>query len=107
TGMPNETVIDGEIVALYEDGRPSFNALQNYGSSRAPVLYYVFDLPMLSGRDITTEPLHLRRNFVEEKVLTKLAEPIRYSPELEADLVDLIRSVKDQGFEGLVAKRRD
>src|SRR5687767_8687490 len=37
TRLPDETVIDGEIVALDEEGRPSFNALQNYGSSTAPV----------------------------------------------------------------------
>src|SRR6202043_3781781 len=40
-------------------------------------------------------------------VLPRLAEPVRYSPVLEAKLEDLIRSVKAQGLEGLVAKRRD
>src|SRR4051812_6867106 len=40
--LPDETVIDGEIVALDEKGRPSFNILQNYGSSKAPILYYLF-----------------------------------------------------------------
>jgi ATP-dependent DNA ligase len=39
--------------------------------------------------------------------LPKLAEPIRYSPALKASLADLVRSVKAQGFEGLVAKRQD
>jgi ATP-dependent DNA ligase len=40
--LPDETVVDGEVVALGEDGRPSFNALQNYGSSRGEFLFYVF-----------------------------------------------------------------
>src|SRR5260221_6818694 len=44
TSMPDETVIDGEIVAFGLDGKPSFNALQNYGSSSGQHLYYVFDL---------------------------------------------------------------
>jgi DNA ligase D-like protein (predicted ligase) len=105
-GLPEETVIDGEIVALDQDGRPSFNALQNYGSSTGPLLYYVFDLMMLTGKDLMAEPLERRRELLEEKVLPKLKEPVRYSPILEASLPDLIQSVKAQGLEGLVAKRR-
>src|SRR5437763_1170721 len=50
--MPDETVVDGEIVALDHEGRPSFNALQNYGSSTGPLLYYVFDVMVLGGRDL-------------------------------------------------------
>jgi len=105
-GMPDETVIDGEVVALDQDGKPSFNALQNYGSSSGPLLYYVFDLLILSGRDVMSETLDTRRALLEKHVLAKLDEPIRYSPELQATLPDLIRSVKAQGLEGLVAKRR-
>src|SRR5579863_3654636 len=104
--MPDETVIDGEVVALDQDGRPSFNALQNHGS--AGVLhFFIFDLLMLQGHDVMAEPLVKRRELIEKHVLPKLAEPIRYSPILEASLPDLIRSVKAQGLEGLVAKRRD
>src|SRR4051812_5335875 len=55
SGLPDETVIDGEIVALDELGRPSFNVLQNYGSSKGPILYYVFDLMLLAGKDVTGE----------------------------------------------------
>jgi bifunctional non-homologous end joining protein LigD len=50
-------VIDGEIVALDAAGRPSFNALQN-GSLRANIIYYVFDLMLLAGRDVG-DPLQL------------------------------------------------
>jgi ATP-dependent DNA ligase len=45
--MPDETVIDGEVVAIDESGHPSFNLLQNYGSSKGPLLYYTFDLLIL------------------------------------------------------------
>ena len=105
--MPDETVIDGEVVALDEDGRPSFNTLQNYGAAGAPLYFFIFDLLMLRGREIINEPLVKRRELIEKHVLPALAEPIRYSPILEANLLDLIRSVKAQGLEGLVAKRRD
>ena len=103
--MPDETVIDGEVVALDSDGKPSFNTLQNYGSAGAPLHFYIFDLLILKGRDVMREPLVRRRELLEEHVLPNLAEPIRYSPVLEAKLEDLIRSVKAQGLEGLVAKR--
>ena len=39
--LPNETVIDGEIVAFDADGRPSFNALQNFASAETSIVYYV------------------------------------------------------------------
>ena len=48
--MPDETTIDGEIVAPDEEGRPSFNALQNYGSSSRPLYYYIFDVMIASAR---------------------------------------------------------
>jgi ATP-dependent DNA ligase len=42
--LPHETVVDGELVALDESGRSSFNALQNRGSTNTRVLYYLFDV---------------------------------------------------------------
>jgi len=107
SAMPDETVIDGEVVALDPAGRPSFNALQNYGSSAIPLFYYVFDVLILAGEDITSEPLARRRELLQTQVLPKLDEPIRESPILDASLPDLIRSVKAQGLEGIVAKRLD
>ena len=103
--LPDETVIDGEIVALDEEGRPSFNALQNSIGSETSVVFYVFDLIVLSGRDVSAEPLTARRALLERTVLPTLADPVRYAGILEASLRDLIHAVKTQGFEGLVAKR--
>ena len=105
--IPDETVVDGEVVALDETGRPSFNTLQNYGSSRAPVFYYAFDLLVLSGRSVMNENLDTRRKLLENKVLSKVGQPVQYSPALSGRLTDLVESVKAQGLEGLVAKRRE
>jgi ATP-dependent DNA ligase len=104
--MPDETVLDGEIVALDEKGRPSFTALQHRGPGE-PLHLFIFDLLIRSGRHVMAEPLVKRRALIEKHVLPTLADPIRYSPILEASLSNLIRSVKEQGLEGLVAKRRD
>jgi DNA ligase D-like protein (predicted ligase) len=105
--LPDETVIDGEVVALDESGRPSFSALQNYGSSDIPIIYYIFDVMVLKGIDVMREPLSRRRELLEEEILPELIEPIKYSAELDSDLSDLIHSVRKLGLEGLVAKRRD
>jgi bifunctional non-homologous end joining protein LigD len=104
--MPDETVLDGEVVALDEQGRPFFNALQKHGPGM-PVYFFIFDLLILGCRDVMAEPLLKRRALIEKHVLPTLADPIRYSPILEASLPNLIRAVKEQGLEGLVAKRRD
>lgn len=104
-GLPDDTVIDGEIVAFDEQGRPSFNVLQNYGSSQRPVVFYVFDTLVLQGKDVMSEPLEHRQALLEKKVLPKLKEPVRYAGTLDAALPDLVASVRAQGLEGLVAKR--
>jgi DNA ligase D-like protein (predicted ligase) len=105
--IPDDTIIDGEIVAFDEDGRPSFNTLQNFGSSTMPIYYYAFDLPMLAGRDLKSLPLTERRELLQTDVLSHFVDPIRFSQTLDSTLDQLVRSVRDQKFEGLIAKRRD
>jgi hypothetical protein len=63
--LPNETVIDGEVVAFDEEGKPSFSALQNYGSAPGQVVFYVFDVMILAGRDLREESLDSRRELLE------------------------------------------
>ena len=105
--LPEETVIDGEVVALDDAGRPSFNLLQNAGGSKLPIVYYVFDLLILAGKNVTSEVLSKRRDLLSRHVLSKLREPIRESSQLNASFADIIKAVKAHGFEGIVAKRLD
>jgi bifunctional non-homologous end joining protein LigD len=105
--LPEETVIDGEVVALDDTGRPSFNALQNSASSKLILVYYVFDVLVLAGRNVMAEPLSKRRDLLRSRVLPKLSEPVRESSQLNTSLSDLIDALKAHGFEGIVAKRLD
>ena len=102
--LPDETVIDGEIVTLNESGRPSFNALQNYGKSNVPIFYYLFDVLVLSGKDLRSEPLEKQRDLLRRQLLPKLKAPIRRCPELNGGLSEVISAVRAQGLEGVVAK---
>jgi hypothetical protein len=102
----DETVIDGEVVALEPDGWPSFGALQN-GAAGSTIVYYVFDVMVLAGRNVMGETLVARRELLPREALRKLADPVREAPRFDAALADLIAAVRAQGLEGLVAKRLD
>jgi bifunctional non-homologous end joining protein LigD len=105
--LPDETVIDGEIVAYGADGRPSFNVLQNHRGAGPELHLYAFDLLTLRSRDLTREPLEVRRQILRAEVMSLLPDFIRYSESLDALPAELIEAVREQGFEGIVAKRRD
>jgi len=64
--------------------------LQKPWLPQAPILYYVFDVLIVGGRDGMRLPLISRRDILERRILPELGEPIRYSPELQASLADLI-----------------
>jgi DNA ligase D-like protein (predicted ligase) len=102
--LANETVLDGEVVALDESGRPSFNALQNYSPFKTPIFYYVFDVLVLGGRNIMPEHLSVRRDLLRRHVLPTLHDPVRECPELNAALQDVIQAIRTQGLEGVIAK---
>lgn len=101
--LPDETLIDGEVVAVDERGRPSFSALQNF--DRAPV-YYAFDIPTLSGEDLMKRTLDQRRKALR-KLTRQLVDPIRFSETFDTSPSEMIALVREQGLEGIVAKRLD
>ena len=51
--LPADTVIDGEVVALDESGKPGFHLLQHFTAEASRIHYFVFDLLILEGRDLT------------------------------------------------------
>jgi ATP-dependent DNA ligase len=101
--LPNDTVIDGEIVALDENGKPSFERLQGFGNAQAIVLY-AFDLLMVNGKDVRMWPLVDRREQLCEIVST-LPDTIRYSESFNVPLSELMGAVRKYQLEGIVAKR--
>src|SRR4051812_38302883 len=87
-----QAIIDGEIIALDENGRPSFQALQHPGShSKHHVVFYAFDLLHLNGEDLMSKSLLERRAPLAE-VLGDSG--LLLSQELEGSAADVVRSVK-------------
>jgi DNA ligase D-like protein (predicted ligase) len=103
--LPDETVIDGELVALASDGRPNFNLLQNYRSAESHIIYYAFDVMTLKGRDLTQLPLSERREVLRSILPTN--EHLGISIAVQKTAHDMIALVREQGIEGIVAKRTD
>jgi DNA ligase D-like protein (predicted ligase) len=104
--LPDETIVDGEIVAIDETGRPSFSRLQNFSANTDAITFYAFDMPMWKGEDLRTQPLVKRRELLRTRAMPKLPA-IHFSDSFPADAEKMISAVRAQGLEGIVAKRRD
>jgi DNA ligase D-like protein (predicted ligase) len=108
-----EAMLDGEIVA-FENGVPSFQRLQQRMHIRdkqkieemtrqIPVVFLVFDLLYLDGRDLTGLPLTERRRMMEEAIVP--SDRLQVSPITEGAGAALFTAAADQGLEGIMAKR--
>jgi bifunctional non-homologous end joining protein LigD len=112
----HEAVLDGELVAFDEDGRPSFERLQqrihntdpNVVRRRMkshPVVYVVFDLLHLDGKDLTCEPYSRRRELLEGLQLS--GESWQTPGYAVGHAEELLAASKEQGLEGVMLKRVD
>ncbi len=108
-------ILDGEVVALDEDGRASFSLMQQRtgfrpggkraaGKADVPVLYYAFDLLYLDGYDWRRVPLEERKRKLASILVT--GDGIRYSDHYEERGKALFEIARQKGLEGIVAKRR-
>ena len=104
--LPENTVVDGEVLAIDKSGRPDFNLLQNFRAEASRIHYFIFDLLVYQNRDLTRLPLAERRELMRS--LLKFQSPrIRISDSLEASAADMLDAVRQQGLEGIIGKRKD
>jgi bifunctional non-homologous end joining protein LigD len=103
--LPSGTVVDGELVAIDENGRPNFNLLQNFRAGAGRIQFYVFDLLCLRNRDTTKLPLIERRELL--KTLSFKDKSIKIVDYVEAQPAELLSAVREQHLEGIVGKRKD
>jgi len=105
-----DAVIDGEVAMLMPDGRSSFEALQQAISgttSRAPLVYLVFDLLRVDGKSTTRLPLAERKALLKQIVGSRKTGRIRYVDHVEGQGDVLLEHAARLGLEGIVSKRRD
>jgi len=109
-------ILDGEIVALDDEGRPSFSLMQKRtgfrpGKTRlprregVPVIYYAFDLLYLDGFDLRRVPLEQRKQLLQDHLAT--SKVLRFSDHYAEQGLALFHAAQEKGLEGIVAKKRD
>lgn len=102
-------ILDGEVVALQPDGTTSFQALQNVFQKHRTksLIYYVFDLLYLNGRDLTGLSLESRKEILRRIVMEDPRDSIRFSEHLPGLGEEIIDYACRLHLEGIVSKRRD
>ncbi|MCW3123971.1 MAG: ligD [Flavipsychrobacter sp.] len=104
--IKKEAVLDGEIVALDSEGKPSFQLLQQYAKDNSiPICYYVFDCLSLNGKSLEDKPLTERKEILRS--VFKDNDLIKYCDHIQERGKDFFAAVKKQGLEGMIAKRAD
>ena len=105
---PDECVLDGEVVALDEEGRSSFQLLQarEMDGRKSPIYFYAFDLLQLNGKTLVSLPLEVRKNVLES-LCADAGDPIRYSGAIGGDANQLLNEVERRGLEGIIGKLRN
>jgi DNA ligase D-like protein (predicted ligase) len=101
--VKGDFVLDGELVVLDRQGRPSFQLLQ--GAAPAPY-FYAFDILNRDGELLVDRPL-LQRRAALESLLAGAAETLRISPQLQAPAGQILEAVRSVGLEGVVGKQSD
>lgn len=103
---PINAVVDGEIIVLNEEGRADFKALQDWQlEQRGELVYYLFDILWLDGIDVTNLPLTQRQEILKQ--LAPENNIIRFSDSIDQYGIDFYNIAKENGLEGIIAKKKD
>jgi DNA ligase D-like protein (predicted ligase) len=103
--LPDNTIVDGELVVLDAEGKPSFSALQYVGGSLRSLYFYAFDLLVIDGKDVRRLRLADRRALLEEPAPVGMTDPVRVSMSFTGSPARLVTATKKAGLEGVIAKR--
>jgi bifunctional non-homologous end joining protein LigD len=106
SGLPEGLVLDGELVAFGDDGRPSFPLLSLrvlHGRALIPVTLLLFDVLRVEGADAMCLPYAERRALLEA---LDLDGPVWRTPPVFDDGAALLEATRIHGLEGVVAKKR-
>ncbi len=99
-------VLDGEVVVLDDEGRPSFQFLQHYSENgHRPIQYYIFDLLRLNGHDTTDLPLIDRKELLQQIIPEN--EVIKYSDHVLEHGKAFFDVSTEKNLEGIMAKKID
>jgi bifunctional non-homologous end joining protein LigD len=100
-----QAVLDGEVVMLDEEGRPSFQLLQNRGKEDHPMQYVVFDIVYYDGQRLFKVPLEDRKRLLRDVV--RDSGVLRYSDHVLGQGKAFFKAAQEKRLEGIVAKLRD
>jgi bifunctional non-homologous end joining protein LigD len=101
--LDHEAVLDGEVVVLDDHGKADFQSLQNYpGTGQGHLVYYVFDILSLDGRNLRSLPLTDRKKILKD-VLRDSAH-LKLSDAVRARGTKFLEAAAQQGLEGIMAK---
>ncbi|MEX1097917.1 MAG: DNA ligase D [Planctomycetales bacterium] len=105
-------IVDGEVVAMRNDGTTDFQKLQNWlqRGRDGQLVYYAFDLPHCGGHDLTAAPLESRKELLARLVLSinpENAGVLRYSDHIRGQGPAVVEHSCRSAMEGIVSKRAD
>lgn len=104
--ISHKAVLDGEVVLLNENNLPDFQKLQYYENHlNYPLIYYVFDLLSLDGKDLKDIPLTDRKALLQ-KLLSR-QKIVRYCDHVKGEGIAFLEKAHEQGLEGIIAKKAD